>query len=76
MKPRKRLKIREADNGFITECFLEKSNILSAMPEEIKVFKDKKELQEFISYYFTSKDLDFIQSNALQEEEMQDEGEM
>jgi len=74
---RKRLKVSEADNGFIAECYFdEDSNVLSGMPGKVKVFRDKKELQEFISAYFTGKGLEFIESNALQEEEMQDEGEM
>ena len=76
MKERKRLKIREADNGFIVECFIEDKNILAgAMPDKIEVFQDKKALQEFISAYFTGKELVGVQSNALQEEEMEDEGE-
>jgi len=76
MKTRKRLKIKEADNGFIVECYREEQNVLSTMPLKIEVYQDKKSLQEFISAFFTDKDLSFIQSNALQEEEMQDEGEM
>ena len=77
MKTRKRLKIKEADNGFIVECYANAANILyGAMPMKVKVFTGKKELEDFVSFYFSSKELDFIDSNALQEEELQDEGEM
>ena len=73
MKPRKKIKIKEADNGFIVECYSD--NVLDAMPLKIKVFRDKKELTEYITMYFSSKELENINSTALQDEEMEDEGE-
>ena len=73
MKPRKKLKIKEADNGFIVECYADATNILTgSMPLKIKVFTGKKQLEEFVNFYFTSKELEFIPSNALQEEELRD----
>jgi len=77
MKPRKRIKIKEADNGFIVECYIDGANMLvGSMPVKIEVVRDKKELNEFIGVFFSEKELTFIESNAIQEEEMQDEGEM
>lgn len=73
---RKKIKVEEADNGFIVRCFMDESNVLaSSMPIKVEVFTDKQALQEFISGYFSSKEIVGINSNALQEEEMQDQGE-
>lgn len=76
---RKKLKISEADNGFIVRAFGPRrvgKNALVLEDPLVKVFPGRKELEEFIVLWFSDKDMDFTNSNALQEEMFQDEGEM